>query len=75
MSMGKNKIVFIEIFFDELIAESPNSGSGIYNDYISAIGPDFNARGISAIFQIILSGNRNRPSGPPGLDIHYDSLS
>ena len=48
--MGEYEIVFIQVLFDKLIAESPDSCSGVnYND-VAAFCPYFDTGCVSAVF-------------------------
>ena len=70
VGMGEDNVVMIFFFLDQLIAESSDSGSGINNDDVIASGSDFHACRITAVFDIIFSGNRDRSSRPPAFDKH-----
>jgi len=70
MGMGKKKIKLRTPLFAEMVSQSSDTGSGVNNNDIIAIGPDFNTGGITAVFDVLFSRNRNRPSWPPAFYIH-----
>jgi len=61
-------------FGDKGIARFPDSRSGIDQQNIITIVPNFQAGRIAAIAQIIFSGNRDGASGPPTAYDHRHSF-
>ena len=51
------------------------SGAGINSNDITAFGEDFQAGGIAAVFQIRFARNRNRASGSPACDFHFEPFN
>jgi hypothetical protein len=50
MSMGEKKMNRIALFFGDVVPESSNTGAGINNNHIIAVGSDFQAGRIAAVF-------------------------
>jgi hypothetical protein len=48
--MGKNEMVFTDIFFHQVVAQSANACSGIHDDDIAALGLNFHTGCIAAVF-------------------------
>ncbi len=48
--MGKNKMVFADIFFHQLVAQSANACSGIHDNDFAALGLNFHTGCIAAVF-------------------------
>ena len=70
MAVGKEKIVLIATFFDQLIAATSNTGAGIDDDDIVAFGPDFKAGGIPPVLDILFPGDRYGASSAPASNNH-----
>lgn len=58
VGVGENKMVLQVTFTIQLIAATTNARTGINQDEISTLGPDFKAGGIAPVFQIRFTGNR-----------------
>jgi hypothetical protein len=52
-------MVFQDVLFHQVVAESSNSCSGIHDDDITAIRLNFHTGCIAAVFEILGSGNRD----------------
>ena len=74
MGVGENEVEFPTIFSNQLIAEAPHTGAGVDDDNIIAFCANFDAGGISAVFEIRFTGDWNRSSGPPALNNHRLTL-
>jgi hypothetical protein len=53
--MGEKKMNFFSFFFNQLVAESAYTGSSVNNDDIITFGPDLDAGGVSAVFEVLFS--------------------
>jgi hypothetical protein len=59
MRMGKNKVVFQNVFFHQVIAQSANACSCIHDDGLAALRLNFHAGCITAVFEIFGPANRD----------------
>jgi len=50
MGVRKKKINPVSIFIGKLVSKSSNTGTGINSNDITALGADFQAGGIAAVF-------------------------
>lgn len=55
VSVGKDEMVFVLVFLNQKIAESPDSCAGINYNYIIAFCPNFQTGCIATIFKIFFS--------------------
>lgn len=55
MGVGKNEIVAMDAFFEELVSKSSNPGTSVDNDDIAAPGPNFDASGVTTIFDVFFA--------------------
>ena len=55
VGMSEDEIILIEIFLNQLVAKPADSGSSIDDNDIAAFCPDFNAGGITSVFNIMLA--------------------
>jgi hypothetical protein len=59
MGMCENKVKCSTILPNQLISEAPHACARVDDDYIIAFGADFDAGGISAVFEIRFTGDWN----------------
>jgi hypothetical protein len=52
VGMGEDEVELAAFFFEELIAETADAGSGIDNDDVTALGSNFDAGGVSAVLEV-----------------------
>jgi hypothetical protein len=55
VGVGKNTIIVMNAFFDELVAESSNPGARVDNDDIATSGPNLDTGSIAAIFDVFFT--------------------
>jgi hypothetical protein len=59
VGVGENKMEFFSFFINQLVAEFAYTGSGVNDDDIITFCPDLDTGGVTAIFEILFSGDRN----------------
>ena len=64
VSVGEDKMEFFSFFIDQLVAQFAYTGSGINDDDIITFCPDLDTGGITAILEILFSGNRMTGESP-----------
>jgi hypothetical protein len=47
------------LFTDQPVAQFAYTGSGVNDDDIITFGPDLDTGGVTAVFEILFSGDRN----------------
>jgi hypothetical protein len=67
MAMRDQEVVGIAFVDHELIAEAPNTGAGIHDERVTALGNNFQAGRITTVAKIFFPANRDGSPGSPNL--------
>ncbi len=70
VGMGEDHRVVVAVLGKEPVSQPPDPRSGIDDDDLVILGADFDAGGVAAVPQIVLTRNRNGASRAPAADQH-----
>ena len=57
VSVSEYEMAAVALLLNQLVPKSSNSCSGIHNNNFTACCPDFDAGGVTAVFDVFLSGD------------------